>query len=352
MSSSSLVNSTSNDLSIVGGTSAVNPQTLVSNIDIFIAAVIALVILLRLPRGLARFWKTYEWCNGHFLGYTRTRSRTASLSRRPSQSHPTRHPSSSRRNRSPGQEKGYAPTDESHTLYSHTAVRLNQKGQQIQPSYPPHISSYPSFIRPLVGLFRSSYVPGYSNLQLLIMLAYFGVLLFALLYQSNTFTDPSRAGWIAVSQLPFLFAFAAKNNVLGWLLGVEYQKVCVYQPFLFFKKSPEFDLHPVLLSPSISWTVDRRRCERARNRLSYVVDMLSMSGSCPLIMPVYKWSLNGNMSTNLAKQSNTWGLVCLISVDLILIFSTSFWRTKSYNIFLTTHFAGYVVLIPSVSCEY
>ena len=218
----------SNDLSVVGGTSAVNPQTLVSNIDIFIASFIALIILLRLPRGLARFWKTYEWCNGHFLGYTRTRSRTASLSRGPSQSHPTRHPSSSRRNRSPGQEKGYAPTDESHTLYSHTAMRLNQKGQQIQPSYPPHISSYPSFIRPLIGLFRSSFVPGYSNLQLVIMLAYFGVLLFALLYQSNAFTDPGRAGWIAVSQLPFLFAFAAKNNVLGWLLGVEYQKVHVY----------------------------------------------------------------------------------------------------------------------------
>ena len=35
----------------------------------------------------------------------------AFLSCRPSQSRPTRHPSSPRRNRSPGAEKGYAPTD-------------------------------------------------------------------------------------------------------------------------------------------------------------------------------------------------------------------------------------------------
>ena len=211
---------------VTAGTSPVDSQTLVYNIDIFIASAIALIILLRLPRGLARFWKTYEWCNGHFLGYTRTRSRTASLSRGPSQSHPTRQPSSSRR--AQGTEKGCATTDDSHTLYSHTAIRMNRKGQRIQPSYPPHISSYPSFIRPLIGLLRSSFVPGYSILQLFIMLAYFGVLLFALLYKSNAITDPSRAGWIAVSQLPFLVAFAAKNNILGWLLGVEYQKVCIH----------------------------------------------------------------------------------------------------------------------------
>lgn len=57
------------------------------------------------------------------------------------------------------------------------------------------------------------------------MLAYFSILLFALLYKSSVWTDPGRAGWIAASQLPFLFAFAAKNNMIGWLLGVEYQKV-------------------------------------------------------------------------------------------------------------------------------
>ena len=116
-----------------------------------------------------------------------------------------------------------------------------------------------------------------------------------------------------------------------------------------FKKNPEFDRHIVLLSPSISRAVDHCRCECARTRLSYVLVFLSRS--CVLIMTVYKWSLTGTMPASLAKQSNIWGLVCLITVDFIFIFSTSFWRTKSYNIFLTTHFAGYVLLIPSVSCE-
>jgi len=212
------------DLSAISA-SPIDSQIFLYDVDIFLAAIIGFIILLRVPRGLARFWKSYEWRNGHILGYTRPRQRAA-VSRHPSQSHPTRHPSGSRsRGRSPGGEKAYATTDESHTLHSHTAVRLNHRGQRIQPSYPPHVSSHPAFLRPVIHYLKLSYVPGYSNLQILIMLAYFSILLFALLYKSNVWTDPDRAGWIAASQLPFLFAFAAKNNVIGWSLGVEYQKV-------------------------------------------------------------------------------------------------------------------------------
>ena len=68
-----------------------------------------------------------------------------------------------------------------------------------------------------------------------------------------------------------------------------------------------------------------------------------------LIITVYKWSFAGTISKNIARQSNIWGLVCLIALDFVFLFSTSFWRTKSYNFFLTTHFIGFVVLIPSVS---
>ncbi|KAF8336099.1 hypothetical protein F5887DRAFT_988205, partial [Amanita rubescens] len=305
----SFVGLLSDDLSTIG-TPSINSQILAYDLDIFLAAVIGLIVLLRLPRGLARFWKSYEWCNGHILGYTRP-SQRAAVSRRPSQSHPTRHPSASRnRGRSPGAEKAYAATDESHTLYSHAAMRHNHKGQRIQPSYPPHVSSHPAFLRPLIHFLKLSYLPGYSNLQIFIMLAYFSILLFALLYKSNVWTDPDRAGWIAASQLPFLFAFAAKNNVIGWSLGVEYQK------FIFLHR--------------------------------YLGQLIVIAANVHGIGYFYKWSLNGTMAINLAKKNHIWGVVCLSAVDFVYVFSTSLWRTKSYNFFLTTHFVGYTLTVVAL----
>ncbi|KAK2464431.1 hypothetical protein APHAL10511_003579 [Amanita phalloides] len=290
-------------------TPPIDPRALVYYTDIFLASVIAFIIILRLPRGLARFWKTYEWCNGHFLSYTPPRQR-ATVSRRPSQGQPARQPSTSRRGRSPGAEKGYAATDESHTLYSHTATRLNHKGQRMQPSYPPHFASCPAFLRRVVGLLSVSNVPGYSNLQLLIMLAYSGVLVFALLYRSNFFTNQRRAGWVAVSQLPFLLAFIAKNNVLGWLMGIEYQK------FNYLHR--------------------------------YLGRMIVLGANIHAFGYFYRWAINKTILVQLSVYSNIWGLVCLISVDLILIFSTTLWRTKAYNIFQTTHFIGFAILVPAL----
>ncbi|KAF8625150.1 hypothetical protein AX15_005535, partial [Amanita polypyramis BW_CC] len=311
-------NSNSTSPPTTGGHPQVDPKVLVYKIDIFLLSVIGFAILLRWPRGLARFWKTYEWCNGHFLSYARPRQRTT-LSRRPSQPQPARQPSGSRRGRSPGAaaavaEKGYADTEESHTLNSHTAIRLNRKGKPIQPSYPPHVPAYPAFLRRLVSLFNLSYVSGYSNIQVFIMLAYFAVLLFPLLHRSNPLTDMKRSGWIAASQLPFLFLFATKNNMLGWLLGIGYQN------FNY--------LH------------------------QYLGKLIVLAANLHAIGYFYEWSFNGTFATRIAETRNIWGMIALICVDLIFIFSTSFWRTKAYNVFLTTHFLGYIIAIPAVYQHY
>lgn len=54
---------------------------------------------------------------------------------------------------------------------------------------------------------------------------YMGGILFATFDQSNFFSDPKRAGYIAVAQIPIVVALAVKNNVLSWLSGQGYEKV-------------------------------------------------------------------------------------------------------------------------------
>jgi ferric-chelate reductase len=68
-------------------------------------------------------------------------------------------------------------------------------------------------------------LPGFSLGQLLVLMTYLAILLYATFYNSNIFLDQSRTGWIAVSQYPFVYAFAQKNNFIGAFLGFGYEKV-------------------------------------------------------------------------------------------------------------------------------
>ena len=54
---------------------------------------------------------------------------------------------------------------------------------------------------------------------------YFGVLLFAALYRTNVFTSPLRAGYVAVSQIPWVVVLASKNNIISLLLGIGWDHV-------------------------------------------------------------------------------------------------------------------------------
>ncbi|KAF9266856.1 hypothetical protein L218DRAFT_857455 [Marasmius fiardii PR-910] len=57
------------------------------------------------------------------------------------------------------------------------------------------------------------------------MVAYLSALIYPSVYKTNVFTDPVRFGWISVGQLPFLFLFSTKNNLLGLLMGIGYEKL-------------------------------------------------------------------------------------------------------------------------------
>lgn len=201
--------------------SSVDAEGLVFRVDLFIVGIICILVLLRLPRALARFKTTSEWGNGHVFRHV------AYQQRRPAR--PVRS-ASHRSQRSAA--KAHAPstppaTDESHTLYSHAnhAQRVNEKGAPIAVSYPPHVSSCFRIFRPLLVRLRRRLSPGVSIAQALILLIYLCILLYPSTYMSSPFTDALRTGFVAIAQVPFVYAYGTKNNVLGALLGVGYEKV-------------------------------------------------------------------------------------------------------------------------------
>ena len=81
--------------------------------------------------------------------------------------------------------------------------------------------------RRIASIRRRCDLAGFSVGRAIIWSLYGATLVFLVLYNSNMFTDPGRTGFVAMSQIPFVFAFAMKNNVFALLIGVGYMKVIV-----------------------------------------------------------------------------------------------------------------------------
>ncbi|KAK2467906.1 hypothetical protein APHAL10511_000201 [Amanita phalloides] len=151
---------------------------------------------------------------------------------------------------------------------------------------------------------------GYSSFRVLLLLGYLGIWSYTCIRISNPFTDPHRSGWIAASQLPFLFVFTTKNNILEWLLDVGYQRLNYLHRFLG---------RLIILAANV-------------HSISYL----------------HRYWLGGTLSEKLRTASNRSGLVAVICFDTIFIFSTSFWRRKAYNVFATIHVVGYLTAVPAI----
>ncbi|KAF9065852.1 hypothetical protein BDP27DRAFT_1331474, partial [Rhodocollybia butyracea] len=260
---------------VISFESSANPATLVYHINLFLLAIFATVVLFRLPRFLARLWRFSEWSNGFILSHTNLRR------------------SAGRRvefNSQAGTHHRDLATDDSHWSSAH---RVNEKG--IDPSYPPHVSACPRFLQSVLQVLHTRFSPGMSVLQVIIIVIYLSTLFYPAFYKTNPFTDPIRYGWIGVSQLPFVFAFSTKNNLLGLFLGAGYEQVHI--------------LHRVI---------------------------------------VYKWNLEGVFMNQIAVPSNYWGLIALICADVLVLFSTRWMRDKFYNMFLSTHIISFILILPAI----
>lgn len=191
---------------------AVDVLKLVFNINIVLLALFACFVFLNLPRALARFSRAIEWCRGHILRSVKLDNRrNRRLRSVPFQNGPA----------GKGKSK---ETDDTRSIYSHTHL-IQREDRTESIDFPPHVPTVPSILHPIVSPLRHRIVPGFSVGQAIILAGYSSVLLYAVLYKSSVFTDPVRAGFVAMAQIPFVFAFAMKNNFLGMLVGLGYEKV-------------------------------------------------------------------------------------------------------------------------------
>lgn len=281
-----------------------------TNIDIAISIVILALALFNAPRAVARFTNRSEWFQGLLLRYLPlTRKHRINLNTESIYLH---------------SDPSKPPIDLDNSTSSCTTahkVLPPIPGQALKNAYagplsseekqPVHVPMFLSVVHPLGNILTRRVYEGYTIGHVLLIVGYTAIIFYAGFYKSNPFVDPLRAGWVVTSQIPFLYAFATKNNVIGMLLGVGYEKLNYFH--------------------------------RHIGRLIVVGVNVHALGY------IYKWSLAGNMSVTLAKPSIRWGFVGLVCVDLLWICSTRFVRAKSYNLFVITHVLG-LFIFPVAAC--
>jgi len=204
-------------------------------------------------------------------------------------------------------------SDISHITFSNVkhARRVEANGAPIRVSYPPHVATCMPLLRPLAAPLSARITPGFTFGQVLVLLVYLSVLIYPLsVATAGPFVDLDRAGWIAISQLPLVILFASKNNLLGMLIGNGYESLN------FFHR---FAARVLILCCNV-----------------HGVDY------------IFKWAQAGDFKAKIKVDANMHGLLALVAVNCIFIFSTAFFRSRFYRIFVSTHILGFAILIPAL----
>ncbi|KAJ6504187.1 hypothetical protein C8R47DRAFT_968696 [Mycena vitilis] len=279
--------------------------TLVYHTVIFLLALVALVVVLRIPRALARLWRVSEWTRGHLLGYEPS----------PPPSRFFSSPGQGARPTTIGYLEGAGSSQSSHTYEPKGREAVFSRTVAPPGSYPPRIEAAPVFLRSVVSLFRSRVAPGLSAAQFAVCAGWLGVILYPSIYRSTgPFTDINRYGFIAIAQVPFIFAFASKNNVLGMFLGVGYEKLNFLHRF--------------------------------------VARLAIISAHFHGLGYIYKWCLAKNFMEEIMDQKNYMGLCMLLAFDCLLLTSTAYVRKNAYNVFFYSHILFFHALVICVGGFY
>ncbi|KAI9459071.1 ferric reductase like transmembrane component-domain-containing protein [Boletus coccyginus] len=180
------------------------------------------------------------------------------------------------------------------------------------PRQPRHLPMYLSLRNPAASFLQYRVLGNHTVVQvLLVALHTAGVFYVAFADSNNPFVEPGRIGWVIASQIPFVYAFATKNNVIGLLVGVGYEKLN------FFHR--------------------------------HVGRLMVIGANVHAIGFIYQWSLQGSISQNIAQPYVRWGMVTLVSFDLLGFFSVQWVRTRYYNLFFWTHAVGLIVALIAAS---
>jgi ferric-chelate reductase len=211
--------------------SIVDPSSLVYRIDIFLLIVILVFASFNAPRAITRFASRSEWLQGHLL-------HSVALTRKPRINLNTK---SIYLNSDPQKTVLDLDGGSTEAMHSQSTPYFASQSTHDEKALPPrpltvlepasmqqtwHMPMLSSLMDPVASLLHSRVHENYSLGQVLLMAGYSIVILYAGLYRSNPFVDVDRSGWVSVSQLPFIYILATKNNVIGMLVGVGYEKVC------------------------------------------------------------------------------------------------------------------------------
>lgn len=63
---------------------------------------------------------------------------------------------------------------------------------------------------------------------------------------------------------------------------------------------------------------------------------------------VYKYSLAGDLATELRRPFIIWGIFALLGVELLYLLSLGFFRHKAYRLFFVAHGIGFLLLMLGV----
>ncbi|KAI0699734.1 iron reductase [Cerioporus squamosus] len=175
---------------------------------------------------------------------------------------------------------------------------------------PPHVRAWQAVFPRTTHVLRLPILGRIHLGGVIICVLYFSLLLFAALYRTSIWTNPVRAAYVAISQIPVVYLLATKNNVLGVMLGTAYDKINY--------------LH------------------RFAGRL------LVLAANVHAIGFIYKLTLQGKWTHVIAETDIAWGLVSLILLDILFLFSLDMFRRRLYNLFISTHFFASIFFLVTV----
>ncbi|KIM54758.1 hypothetical protein SCLCIDRAFT_136113 [Scleroderma citrinum Foug A] len=150
-----------------------------------------------------------------------------------------------------------------------------------------------------------------SVAQVLVMIAYSAGILTSLNFRCQIFSRSIRGGWIVAAQIPFLYAFAMKNNVLGYLTGFGYEKL--------------------------------QYIHRMVGRWMFVAAMLHAFGY------IFRWSVANTWHEKISLDFVRWGLVTFTTLSLQGLLSIRSIRRVAYRFFYVTHVMGSVIFLVALS---
>ncbi|KAL5512661.1 hypothetical protein ACEPAG_2927 [Sanghuangporus baumii] len=284
-------------------------ETMVFWLDIALLCVVGAFFLTFLPRMIGRFSNFSEWSRGLILRAGSPPDPMVQRMRDQDRIH--------RVNTSTTYVDG--GSDQSHTLANHStsAYAYGRSGKEWSSAAsgqttntPAHVVSLTSLFYPLSKPFGYPVSPGKSLAKYLLVIVYMAGVLFLVFFKGDPLAHSNRLGYIATSQVPVAVALGTKNNVIGMLLGMGYERLNY--------------LH------------------RAVGIVSFVAAGFHALGY------LYKWAINESLAQSIAEPFVIWGLVGLSGVSLLFVCSIPVVRQRAYTFFLSSHIAGYALYLIGI----